>query len=548
MNKSPVFQVFDRREVLIDLQFTSLDYVYSEELEDSTELTIKSANPSDVDHPAIQEDQSIFIKWGYIGEPKSFSKRKVYIIDSTASFTDSGLTLILKCVPKAGYLKLRPSKSAKENTTLGEVIAEGAAAIGLEVVDMVTKDGSGILQTGFTQSSYPVVQTFQNKDNPNDPRNGEISLTGFTVAIDNARVRKNYTWKIYNDYVQANKTPAQSIDELKTNEPLLDLVVSGRDDKLEIKQRNFGQKPVRVYVWAGGDGELLDFRSGIDNSGNRGATASINASGWASESKEFIETSINPLDNAQVSLGEEIPGPVIWTDRLVDPTNPFDVVEPVVETPQTVVDSFQKLEIQKSVKISGLYTEYRGGVDEEGNEQTNLKQTNSIDGLTFATYIRKGTVPVRVSEDFTLKQANDVTSRIPVHGLIPIVNGKTQLTVEQTPGNIAGYAASNQERYANELSKSSFRVIGTPEIIEGRIIRILGVSKKYSGNWYITKAAHKVDTGGWIIDGEITRKTARGKTEGINPGNVNVKDLSRNINDQNNPAGEDYVIPSNIEN
>jgi len=56
--------------------------------------------------------------------------------------------------------------------------------------------------------------------------------------------------------------------------------------------------------------------------------------------------------------------------------------------------------------------------------------------------------------------------------------------------------AANWRDEANLKNNPGYiEAIGDPNIVKGKIITILGVGKKHSGNWYITKVEHLIGDG-----------------------------------------------------
>lgn len=67
------------------------------------------------------------------------------------------------------------------------------------------------------------------------------------------------------------------------------------------------------------------------------------------------------------------------------------------------------------------------------------------------------------------------------------------------------YQQAHNDRRSNELKMNPAvaSIYGDPNLKVGKIITILGISKKYSGNYYIIKANHKIDKVGYMVSLEM---------------------------------------------
>lgn len=522
-NFSPYIRILNRENQELSLHVKSIRYMYDESLEDYTVIKAESDDPNYVDNIYIQENEYVYVIWGYIGEPNSKTTRKVYVIDSQAEFTDTGVILTLRCLPKTAYLKLNSKDVVRNNTDIPTAAKEMGDRLGITVDNQVDDvDGtSKIIQTGFAKPAEVVYDLYQNPDNPNDPRNGEIVQRGVTSASDSARVRRDYQWKVYESLPQGNRSDAEVLKGMQDIEPLDNLVLSGRDDKLTIKKRDFSQAPILTYVWKGGTGRLLKFKSGIKNTFNRSQSMLSSTDGWDPINKTFIRGDVkNTLEGSEM-LADTLPVNIEDTLSSELPSYPGNV------------------------QYYGLFEEYNTE-DDSGNKLFSAIKNDELNGNSKFVYReKKGYVPGKFSKDgYLLEQ--DVTSRIEVQGLIPVRYGKHNSSVEQNVRDIAGAAIPDRAEKTKELNKSFATALGDPLLVEGKIIRIDGVGKKYSGNWYIIKAEHIVDTNGWIVELEIT-KNARGSADQLILGTQSAYELNRSVNNQTIAQNDEFIIPSEIE-
>ena len=69
------------------------------------------------------------------------------------------------------------------------------------------------------------------------------------------------------------------------------------------------------------------------------------------------------------------------------------------------------------------------------------------------------------------------------------------------------FSTQNEIRKSiQEEITSTFRIIGRPEIESSKMLEISNVSKKYSGDWYIKKVKHTINSAGYFCDGEAIKK------------------------------------------
>jgi hypothetical protein len=517
-NYSVELQVFNAAGEPLNLQVSSIKYTYDESLKDTSKVVIQGDTDSIVDNIYIQEDRAIFISWGYIGIATSYTKRKVYIIDSDCDFNSEGVTLTLSCLPKAAYLKHNSKKTVRNDATLPDVISDMASVYGLDFENSIDQDnGLTVVKTGFSKPGEYTYDRYYNSQDPNDPRNGELLIRGITSASDSARVRLDYVWKSYSALPQANKSDAQLLEEMRGSEPLDNLVMSGRDDSITLKTRDFNQAPIRAYVWYGGDGELLEVRTGINNRFNRSESTLNTVEGWNAESKTHITGDIKSSLSSETMLADNLPLAIEDILQSDEPSYPGNV------------------------QYYGLFEEYEQS-DDEGNTQSSFIRNEELNGeRKFVFRERKGTVPGVFNKDgYLLEQ--DVVSRIGLNGIIPVRFGKSRLSIEDNPRDTAGYGINKSTDKSLELNKSKAKVIGSPELHEGKIIDIQGIGKKYSGKWYILKAEHSVNDQGWLVDMDIT-KNARGSVDEDLDSMASYEELNREINEAELEDGNYQSIP-----
>lgn len=522
-NYSPYIKILDSQKAVLNLQLRSLEYTYSESLEDHSKVVLESNNTTDVDTTEIQEDQSIHIVWGYVGIPHTETIRKVFIIDSKCEFTNTGVKITLRCLPKATYLKYNAKSVVRNNTSIPNLVEELGGRLGIGVENLVDtqESTSQVVKTGFSKPAELLYDVYNNPNDPNDPRNGNIVRRGISSASDSARVRRDYSWKTYSSIPQNNQSDAQLLNAMQKLEPLDNLVISGRDDNITIKQRDFSQTPVILYRWGGENGTLLSITTSINNTFNKPRAMLTSTDGWDSLNKTFIQGDVKNTLEGSTLLGSKLN------------VN-------IEESLNTEVSGYPG-----NVKYYGLFEEYNTE-DSEGNKISSFIRNDELNGNSkFVFREKKGYVPGKFSKDgYLLEQ--DVVSRVELKGVIPVRYAKHMSTIEDNSADIAGAGIEERSSRTLEMYRCSASAIGNPNLTEGKIIRITGIGRKYSGNWYITKARHEVDTKGWIVHMDISRN-AQGPTEDTLPGLQTAENLNRVVNGITSEIGEDLVSPSKID-
>ncbi len=102
------------------------------------------------------------------------------------------------------------------------------------------------------------------------------------------------------------------------------------------------------------------------------------------------------------------------------------------------------------------------------------------------------------------------------------IKGASNDKVSNTNDDVTG---ADMEDGEQKWIEADIDCIGIPEVRAGGIITILGVGKKWSGNWYVKIVRHIIDNGGYRTTFECTRNAAGApaKISEENTGKVNDK-------------------------
>lgn len=468
---APVARVFNESGLEVFERVTSFRYSHSEKVEDSSRIVIETNDIFIVDHPDLQEGKVLKVVFGYLGG-KIFRAHKVWIWDLSVTFNDQGVRLEIIAFCKAAYMKLNSSKDVHDGTSL-ESLAESLAEVyGLNL----KKDGL----EGEQKEGLDEIQSGLPRRDILDAQGPDLRIRH---AIDNTSYVKRYVFKNYESVPQANKSDGKLLEELAAIEPNDNILIDNRDDELIIKKRNLLQKPYKSYKYKSEPNYLLEFIPAIKNTHKRKESVSNSISGWDEELGEFFQGMVSSSHSSNGVLGDEVE--LTLEEQLIrkvskDIDNPFD----------------------QGKSIDGLFHEEYAGEDEDGKPFFKKVFTNKLDSTNqFFLHITKaGTRPSQFDANRSqMSAALDATGRITTRSIIPL-NPKEYLPlVENTVKDAAGAGVNRQSKKALEINECTAIVVGDPELQSGRIITILGVGKKYSGNYYIVSAEHDISQQGYFV-------------------------------------------------
>ena len=284
----------------------SFEYKYTEDGPDVGEIMIETDNPDLLDHPDLQYYSELWLQWGYIfpdGSCLPGPPRKVIIIGNTAEFTERGTTINIKFADVGIMLKTVPSnfygnmkglegylKDLLQGEFIGDVSLIDASEVDNKIIPIVTESvdpdaikgdtepvwGQGdvgmdhkawartlshndkfvaydTLMEPHQRVPYPdniVMLKWDSKSAMLSQQIPEIYQTGWAKKLE---LRTLSITGIPKNKYQQMKEFVSGLD----NGPFkLDM----RDGRIDIHNR-YTQRPIyKVYTYAGGSGELLQFK------------------------------------------------------------------------------------------------------------------------------------------------------------------------------------------------------------------------------------------------------------------------------------------------
>lgn len=502
------------------LDTSRFSYVHSEKLDDSSKITFETGNLSLVDNPELHEGSRLVLVWGYTGSEKIRS-HIVYVWDSKPSFDATGLRMELVCYCKAAYLSLASGKDIYNGMSVEDVAKQFAESVGLNYKDELKKSINGdyldVVQTGG-KTQAELDWTTQKK----------------TVARDETDLRIDYVSKKYPEgFAQAGDSPAKLLSEMINAEPTGNMVIDGRDDDLILRVRDFSQVPIRSYTFRGEPGYLLAVAPGSRNDQFKKEGISNNVTGWDEENKEFIEGEINRTHSTAEVLS-----------NTITITNEQAIKDQVRKDMENLVD--------RPVSIGGIFQEEYEGTDDNGNKFYKKKVVQKLDSTKTAWvhFVKRGTRPATLDLQKNQMMAAIDNTTLETSGFIPVTPKELIRTIETKKEDIAGQGVNRQSEKELAIYQGTADIIGDVDLESSKVIQLLGIGIKYSGNYYIESVTHEITpengyicylsilrTGYNQIGQEISDKV-KASTYNIpyNNKNINntesVKDLPKNLLNQ----------------
>lgn len=476
---APVVRVFNFTGTEVFERVTSFTYMHSEKVDDSTRIVIETNDIDLVDHPDLQEGKALKVVFGYLGGAYLRS-HLVWIWDLSPTFNDQGLRLEIIGYCKAAYLKLNSSKDVYNGTNLEDVAGDIADKYGLnlekENLDASQKTSNiEPIQFGNPKNS---VFNLGRKD-----AFGNTTNTFYTNALDGAAYPiKTYVFKDYVTLPQGNKSDAKLLDHMVNLEPIDNLVLDGRDDNLIIKRRNLLQKPYKTYTYKAEAGHLLEFTPAVRNSEKRKKSVSNSVSGWNEEDQTFYQGSTN-IGLSQQGLG--------LMGDMVD-INQEDLLAYNQGTNTQSVDGIPTTEFEE--------------INIEGNQAFKKVEKDSLGTSVnpWFTVLKKGVREKPGVFDFKQPIHLAAVDNVAVPKDYIVVAPKENInTVEPTKKDTGGVGVNRLSQQIAEVNECSATILGDPELQSGKVISLLGVGVKYSGNYYIIAAEHDITP----QNGYVTRLT-----------------------------------------
>lgn len=493
---APVVRVFNPNGTEVFERVTTFSYMHSEKIEDASRIVIETDDITLVDHPDLQEGKALKVVFGLMGG-KFFRAHLVWIWDISSTFNAQGLRLEIIGYCKAAYMRLNSSKDVFNDSSLEDVASKMADAYGMGLVKENLTEG---VTEDALVSSIPL---------------GGVNVPQYNLDANSVTVARDKTSYVITPYIlkkhktlpQANKSDAKLLEQTADLEPTDGILVEGRDDKLIIKRRNLYQAPFKAYKYKGEPGYLIDFSPALKNGNKRKEATSNSVSGWEEDIGEYFQGMVSHSqsgagllgDLAQLTTEEKI-----LKDTQAGLANPFD----------------------QNKTVDGLVAFPYAGTDAEGKPFYKQQIISKLDSTqqTFVRITKQGTkASVFDLNTGQNSAAIDRAGRITTTMLVPVDPKEFIPSTVDGHKDAAGQGVNRQSKKELELEECNATILGDPELRSGRIISILGVGRKYSGNYYIISCDHEISPTNGYLCRLVIAKNAKNKT-GLGEDDFNTVD------------------------
>jgi len=279
----PLYWIYDKKgvpitmegnfggEININQMVTKFNYKYDEENDDECCITIQVVRSGQLDNPEFRTDNVIQVRWGYIvpgGKILQSPMRTVAIRDLKTMYKSDGIELELICSDLVSYLKNQRDNTVSDSDNFIDWINEI-----IKGKYVYTHTIKGKVKWLNKSSDRRTIGKYITKKNPNGtPQFQKDMLVEKTRAVNDQFKKVDNTFvdddtkMIYQgkdpDRVIMGKGNAiiQEAKRLLNEHPDGPGILEGRDNKLNILIRHWNQSPSAVYTFAGGSGELIDFK------------------------------------------------------------------------------------------------------------------------------------------------------------------------------------------------------------------------------------------------------------------------------------------------
>jgi phage protein D len=451
-------------------------YIHSEKSDDASEIVIDNNERDLADRQEFQEGRRLVLLWGYIGGE---TQRRVVYIGETSTHYTSTVQFKILAYDKAAYLKNNAKSKVHTNKTLPELAEEIAKENGLNFINL-TEDSEGNIDANGIQYDHGTLPTDINKDGY------------FQTGREHTANPTGILFKKKIQIPQGNKSDFRLLTDEANTQVGGPLLVEGRDDSLILKKRNFNQRPLRTYNYRNEDGQLLDFVPETKKRQKDPQSTETNVSIWDELKKEYRTFNASESTDGQTRLGDNVT---------------FNAEERTLTYTAPSGDSINK------IPVSNYQQEEKPNV---GVKFT--RQYNQVNLQSFKNTPVDNTAIVAIGYDFNVQNNKEESVAPPSDPLLADDDAQAQ-------------AENLRRQAALEANPANAKVLGWPKLESGKLLTILGVAKKYTGNYYITKVEHIIDySSGYICELDLVRNATSNIPGVTAPNKANVQQQDKPVN------------------
>lgn len=467
-NESPIF-VKDEygRDTNLNYLICNFKYKYDEENDDECKIKIRVVKQEQLNNPIFNVDTKLKVQWGYVlpqGKILKSHLRLVCIRDKEKDYKADGITLELICTDAISYLKNIRCTMVSDHDNLGDFIQEIGQG---KYKATITVKGKTKL---IAKQNFKKPQIIEDKTpieklkeipkpgiNDIDSRNKQKSIDNWNKFDKN--IKENFEWYKEPDKVIKGKSKAipQEIEDRLNEEPGGPYYLNTRDDSINIIKRDFNQVPFAKYTYAGGHGELIEFKP-------KSKVIKTNSDETESTHVDPRTKKINNVKMVKAVAHKDLPIGV----------TPADVLK-FYKGMKTVFDLAWKYPLnQPDIKDVKLHRVVKKG---------DYVNPNNTDGST------------RVASKFYFEYDQVVSARSLIQ--TPLFNElKRQAFMEN-------YIGKKIER----KYESDAKVIGDPSLVNSKVYRFENLGEEDNGNWYAAAIEHEIDEkSGYLCKFDLRKK------------------------------------------
>tara|TARA_R110001599_G_scaffold15757_6_gene65426 strand:+ start:24057 stop:25838 length:1782 start_codon:yes stop_codon:yes gene_type:complete len=534
---SPYIKAFLSDGTEVTLNIVSFEYKYAESKDDICLIELEYDDPSIVDRRGFQEDVEWTVRWGYIGGKTA--TRKIYLREINPSFTRKGVKIKIDATCKGSYLKERSEKRVNKNKTLIQVAETIASDNGLNIVgpkalyktengevfglvsttkDIATPTSENLtVELEFANEDEPAVLNQNSYDRSRELKDITITLGEQKLAQDNARSQSTHFFIVHADYLQGNFSEIGLLEDMASKETGGPVVVETRDDDLIIKKRPLDSPPVRIFKYQRDTRDLLSFKPESKSQSKKKKASNTNVGGWDMDKKKYVERNVTEGSDEQPRLGDEIEGsPRKLLPRRGDEygyvgnadlrTAPGFIIE------DQVVNFVEGTDYNTGEAASMLVPEAAVDDGDVTNDQILIVGRDYLNAAPGEDLIDIQYNDV-TGLDFFIEQTTSIDNTaviLPTGGIIDMHSYIE--TVEDLKSDDANQAKNERSNAAMDMNPGTLTAEGDPSIETGQVITVVGVGKKYSGNYYITESKHKIVSNNGYIMTIVCKRNAKNST------------------------------------
>lgn len=526
------------------------EFLQDEEGDDVIKIDLVFDDRNAPDKPYTQEKQQLKVIWGWIQGEVSKAE-KIYIQDVAWDMDRDFLRATIQCTEKAVSLKFDNSLEVHHNTNIAEIAFKAGKRHELNV----SIEGDGDQKIDWDTNIKPgesiedLIQRTRNKglgktkvtaqqrgralellnvskiDNAGgkkltpktiDPEGyqdhltpNEWNLRSQAEAARQAKMtpaqlkelEKSFDLRNHANIPQANRSTKETLNDVGAKENNGPYFAETHGDDLIIKKRNFYQTPYKTFEYGGNDGLLLSFKPESKNR-NKKSHNIVGFAGWDPLNKNSFNGNSGPQN-------DDSP----WLTL-------FKAQYRFYKGAQDAGQGHVILGANKKIKKSGVETEFAltTSVLNALNHPTDAGDQKAVYNNTRRLDVIGGGVNALNA------RGDNTRNRLVSLGLPMTINDKvaalkrtldnyneTLKNAKYSPSANNPYDAMNEannDRRAAELriNPATCKMVGDPNLRVGIILTFIGISKKYSGNYYVIKANHKITKSeGYITELTLVR-------------------------------------------